>query len=563
MTSITQQLVKLFHALGYKEIDADSFSAPPNPQMGDIAFACFDIGKKLDLSPVDVATKMEKEIEGAGNPIVRSVSTAGPYINISIHVEHVVEEMLSDTDSLVAPKSHNNKTVLVEYGCPNVLKAFHIGHMKNIFSGESIARLFEYAGYTVKRLNYQGDAGMHIAKAMWVLMQKQDELSVLEKKGVQERTAFLGAAYADGATAFEEDETKKAEIIELNRKVYTEDAEILDVYKKAVAWSLEYFDMMYTRLGTAYDQLFFESKMAEPAKNIIAEQVAAGVLKESQGAVIFPGSEYGLHDRVFLNSQGFPTYEGKDLALSQEHNALNPAKIIHIVGREQSEYFKVVIAAISKIWPEIGAKEKHVPGGFLQLKGDLKMSSRKGSVVTADQLLDVVSERVHEIMKGSDQAGNADVQEKVTLAALKFAMLHAHVSKDVAFSLEDSVSLSGDSGPYLLYIVARINGIITKAEQTKGKVSVPDKLMLQERDLVLKLSNFSQVAMLASEEYNPSVLAQYAFDLAKDFNSFYAACPVVQEDEALQHFRIALIHVVKQVMIKTLDLLGIETVEKM
>lgn len=553
--SVNQEILRELVEGGFPFVEGD-LSVPPNPDMGDLAIACFRLAKEEGKSPAALAHAVVDCV--SGSEIIDAAKTAGPYVNLTLSAGAVAQRVLN---SDVTPVPSNGKKIIVEYGCPNVLKAFHIGHMKNIFSGESISRLLEWAGYSVIRVNYQGDVGMHIAKAMWGIFDRKEEFDGMISASLPERTMFLGSAYAHGARAFEDG--KKDEIVEMNRKIYEHDSSILETYQLVVKWSLEYFDVMYDRLGTQYDHLFFESQMTEPAKQIIADQVAAGILKESDGAVIFEGSAVGLHDRVFLNSQGFPTYEGKDLALSQEHAKFNPEKIIHVVGKEQTEYFKVVIAAMTKIWPEIGKKQVHIPGGFLQLKGDVKMSSRKGTVVTADDLLDTVSERVRMVMEEANVKGNTDAQEKVTLAALKYAMLRAHVSKDAAFDMQESVSLQGDSGPYLLYIVARVNGILEKALHKEWNGTLPKEIHAEEKALLLMLDQFHSTAVQAAEETNPSLVAAYCLGLAQQFNRFYAACPVIQDDAQLQAFRLALVTRVKETMVPALLLLGIAHVDNM
>ena len=350
--------------------------------------------------------------------------------------------------------------------------------------------------------------------------------------------------------------------------VYEKDKSIQDVYKTGRTWSLEYFDTIYKKLGSHFDGMYFESETFERGIELIQEGKEKGIFKESDGAVIFPGSEYDLHDRVFLNSKGYPTYEGKELSLAEKHfTDFDPYKVIHVVGKEQTGYFQVVFRALELLMPKTKGREHHLIGGYLQLKGNAKMSSRTGNVITGDALLFSVEEKIRSIMQESDKESDDELIHAVTSAALKYAMLKSDVTKDTSFDFEESVSTSGDSGPYLLYIVARINSILEKVQDTDGKQSqifdFQSPISAEEKQLLLLLARYPEVTKQAVDSYDPSYIARYTFDLAQGFNAFYANCQVIGAEDEVREFRIALIRSVKDVMTKGLHLLGIETVEKM
>lgn len=564
MNPIHAAVAELLHRVGV--IGDVVFTVPPNAALGDIAFACFAYAKETGSHPKDAAAELAEKLLACGADVIASAQAMGPYLNITLNAKAVIrcmEQAYAAVDVFGAHTTGNGKKLVIEYACPNPLKAFHLGHLKNLITGEAVVRMFENAGYSVVRVNYQGDVGMHVAKALWGIYDWRDQFEAMQGAPLRERVEFLGKAYAHGAAAYEESEEKKQEVIAYNDKVYERAPEVQEVYQTARAWSLEYFDTIYARLGTSFDRLYFESEMYERGVEIVREFLPKGVFKESEGAVIFEGSAVGLHDRVFVNSKGFPTYEAKDLALAERHFAdHSPDQVIHVVGKEQTEYFQVVFKALESTLPQSRGKEYHLPGGFLQLKGG-KMSSRLGNIVTGDALLDAVTEQIAEIMKDVDIADRDTVVERVTAAALKYAMLRADVSKDVAFDMEASVSTSGDSGPYLLYIVARIRGILEKAEGAPHGTEVPDEIVPQEKQLVLKLAEFPAVTFAAADSYDPSKVARYLFELAQAFNSFYDACPVIQSEGPVRTFRLRLLGVVQTVMARGLWILGIETVERM
>lgn len=378
----------------------------------------------------------------------------------------------------------------------------------------------------------------------------------------------MGKAYAHGANAYEESEQAQEEIRKYNERVYEKDPSIQDVYQLGRSWSLEYFDTIYKKLSSHFDKMYFESQTYERGVELVKQGLKDGIFKESEGAIIFPGSEHDLHDRVFINSKGYPTYEGKDMALGEMHfSDFDPYQVIHVVGKEQTGYFQVVFKALEALFPNTKGREYHLVGGYLQLKGDQKMSSRTGNVISGDALLTEIESRIRAILAERDE--DTDISEEaiqhITAAALKYAMLKANVSEDVAFDMEESVSMTGDSGPYLLYIVARINSILEKIQVSKSKTITNHKspISTHEKQLLLILAKYPEVTKLAAEKYDPSHIAKYCFDLAQQFNAFYANCPVLDAEEDIREFRLALIEHVRTVMTNGLFLLGIETVEQM
>ncbi|MCB9798417.1 arginine--tRNA ligase [Candidatus Nomurabacteria bacterium] len=557
-----EQILEQVGVTGPKEV-----TRPPNAQMGDFAFACFVHAKKQGENPAECAQNLVEKIQRHQPDFIREVAATGPYLNFFLQGNAIANLALQEIgDDFASSEVGKGQKYMVEFACPNPMKAFHLGHLRNTITGESVARLLENAGYEVLRVNYQGDVGRHIAMSLYGIYQNIELFEQMEQEPVRKRVEFLGQCYAHGARAFEESEEKKQAVIAYNDKVYEHSLDIQEVYQKARQWSLEYFDTIYEKLDTRFDHMYFESQTYERGVEIVKAFMQKGVFRESEGAIIFEGSAYGLHDRVFINSKGFPTYEAKDLALSEMRFAqYNPDRVIHVVGKEQTEYFKVVFKALELIAPQTIGKEFHLVGGYLQLKGDQKMSSRTGNVVTGDQLIEQVESAVQRVMEDAQVEEKEKIARAISVAALKYSMLKVHVSSDIAFDIENSVTLSGDSGPYLLYIVARIKSILRKAHQEgrNGSYMMPAELVDEERQLLLKLLEFPQVTTLAAKELDPSKVAHYVFDLAQLFNVFYHQCPVIQDDKNLQAFRIKVIEKVLVVMEKGLGLLGISVVEKM
>ncbi len=575
MNPIEQYLKEVFKSAGISE--PIEFSRPPKPDMGDFAFPCFALAKASQKNPALVAKEVALLLSTGEYEGIVSATPFGPYVNVTIEAAVIARLVLekATTNTFGIHETGKGKYIFVEYGCLNVLKAMHLGHLKNLITGEAVARLLENSGYQVKRITYQGDVGMHIGKALWGIFDWKEKFDAVGNGSVDARVEFLGKAYAHGAQHFEKGEKEKEEVVQYNDAVYEgKNKEIMGVYLQARSWSLEYFEEMYKKLGTKYDAYYFESEMYKRGIEIVDEFLLKGVFEKSEGAVIFPGSRFGLHDRVFVNSKGHPTYEAKDLARSEVYfkEKPTPDEVIHVVGKEQSEYFKVVFAAMEKMGVAGAGKEKHLIGGFLQLKGDQKMSSRTGHIITGDQLITEVQEELRdkvyqvtldEKIKSSPLVH--DVLPKVAMAALKYGMLRANVSQDVAFDMEESVSVSGDSGPYLLYIVARIKSIQKKAGVKNAEiVTVPQKPMVPtEKQLLLLLAKYQTVTAQALEDLDPSHIAKYLFTLAQAFNSFYHEAQVIDENGEADSFRLSIIRAVETVMTSGLGILGIDTVDAM
>ncbi|PIR03457.1 MAG: arginine--tRNA ligase [Candidatus Magasanikbacteria bacterium CG11_big_fil_rev_8_21_14_0_20_43_7] len=581
---IKQQILDTLKTVG---INNAELSTPPNPDMGDFAFPCFELAKVQGKNSAETAKELveklnelftKEDIKQAS--LIKEVKAFGPYVNFFLDEKELASFVLSGIDGTYGQHQIGlGKQVLVEFGCPNPMKVFHLGHLKNLITGEAVVRTFENAGYNVVRVNYQGDVGMHIAKVLYGLQTTDDGqqsfgtvFEVMQKMNNQplsEKVAYLGQAYARGANAYEKGGDEEDDIRKLNEMVYEKDPSIMEVYQLGRQWSLDYFDTIYEKLGSRFDKMYFESETYERGIELVEEGRKKGIFKESDGAIIFPGSEHDLHDRVFLNSKGYPTYEGKELALAEKHFAdFDPHLVIHVVGKEQTGYFQVVFKALEELMPRTKGREYHLIGGYLQLKGNHKMSSRSGNVVSGDALIGEVENGIRRILAERERDNDIpeDIIQKITSSALKYAMLKANVSEDVAFDMEETVSVSGDSGPYLLYIVARIHSILTKQENKKTRkqeVIAPSEVHVAEKTLLLQLARYPEVTKRAVEQYDPSHIAKYTFELAQSFNAFYANCPVLDAEDDVQAFRLELIRRVKDVMEKGLGLLGIDVVDKM
>lgn len=502
----------------------------------------------------DYSTNIAKRSHLDPEKIIANFNLAGVtpanlngFVNFKLPQEFLIEEMQKVDENYGKNDSLKNKKIMVEFAHPNTHKQFHIGHLRNITLGEHFCRLFAFCGAQVSRTNYQGDVGMHVAKALYGVLHLNDKCEEAKLKDTRGRVAFLGEAYILGSKEFEENELAKQEIVALNKKIYSKDPEIMGIYQETRQWSLDYFELIYERVYTKFDRLYFEGEVAGRGKELVLANVGK-IFEESDGAIIFRGTS---HTRVFINSEGNPTYEGKDMGLGElQFKEYNPDLLIHNLGPEQLSYTSVMFEALAKLFPETAGREMHLPYGWVKLK-EGKMSSRMGNVVLGEWLLDEIKKKISD--KYPDRISDV---EPIAVAAAKYSMLKVGREQEIAFDIDESITLDGDSGPYIQYTYARAKSVLRKS----GTVGAIHESPVQGEEMALlrHLYKFPEVVELAAKQYAPNVICTYLFELAKRFNNFYNNCPIIGND-----FRIKTTAATAQILENGLNLLGIKALEKM
>ena len=533
------------------------------------------VGKQTQRNPLSVAQEIVSRIHSPS--FLEKIEIAGPgFLNFFLSKEYLLKEMervMKEKNLYGSFSAFKGQKIILEFTDPNPFKEFHIGHIYTNIVGESLGKLFEFQGAVVKRANYYGDVGMHVAKAIWGMqknMQKEGiSLQDLSQRDLQARARFLGESYVQGALAFDENETAKKEMASLNAKIFAKDDDVRGLYEQGKAWSLEYFETIYKRLGTAFDFYYAESQVEQQGKKIVLEGLEKGIFEESEGAIVFPGEKYGLHKRVFINSQGLPTYEAKELGLApKKYEDFRYDKSFIITGNEVTEYFKVLKAALALIHPLLAERTFHIGHGMVVLPTG-KMSSRKGNIIPAPAFLDEVQERVMRILEASEhplrEKEREEVANVISLGAVKYSLLKVGIGKDIVFDIEKSLSLVGDSGPYLQYAYARCKSILRKAGQvTFQNKPLSEEFFPEELSLLRILCRFPEVAREAAEKQLPSLICALAFSTAKQYSAFYDRHSVIgAESEEKKELRLLLTQATAQVLQNSCFLLGIKTPERM
>ena len=445
---------------------------------------------------------------------VEKIEVVGKFINFRLS-----RQALVPTPQAIA-QLYAGKKALVEYTSPNLFKPLHIGNLISTVLGESIARLYAAAGAEVVRINYPSDIGPTIAKGVWGLQKLN-----LDPSDIQE----LGKAYVAGNSAFENDEASKAEIDEINKALYEDtNPEWSELRRKGIETSRAKLDALCARLGTAFDEVFFESEAAPLGKKTVLAHMEDGIFEESEGAVVYKGERDGLHTRVFLNSKGLPTYEAKDLGLFELKRAAHPDFDITVTdtGPEQAEYFKVLYAAIRRLHPDAASKTLlHSAHGMLKLTTG-KMSSRLGNVITGESLIEDLIGASKEKMQDRELKDAGTAAEQIAVGAIKYAVLKQGSGRDIIFDPEKSLSLEGDSGPYLQYALTRARSLVRTAKEAgiePGTEDMPAEATALERVLVHYLNAVER----AARELEPHYVTTYLTELAGAFNSWYASTRLI------------------------------------
>jgi arginyl-tRNA synthetase len=431
-----------------------------------------------------------------------------------------VKEILDKGEKIGENNLLKSQKILIEHTQPNPFKDFHIGHLMNNAIGESVFRITKSNGADSIAVSYHGDVGLHVAKTIWGKIQKP-ELS-------------WGDAYTYGTKNFDDN---KEEITAINIKISEKsDEKINKLYEEGRKFSLEYFESLYERLDSHFDHHFFESEAGKVGKEVVLKNVGK-IFEKSDGAIIFRGENFKpeTHTRVFINSDGIPTYEAKEVGLAKlKKEKYKYNESITITANEQDAFFDVTEVAIGEVFPELKGKLRHLSHGMLRLPTG-KMSSRTGDIITAESLIDQVKEKILEKIEDREFSAEekGEIAELVAIGAIKYSILRQAIGGDIIFDFEKSISFEGDSGPYLQYACVRANSVLGKV--SKGTFEMPQSQKVpfdtwETTELERYLYRFPEVVERAGREYAPHYIVTHLTELASLFNSFYAKHRIIEND---------------------------------
>jgi len=518
----------------------------PELQFGDFSTnVAMKLAPLIKKSPFDVAKQLTDHINSSNK--FKKVDAIKPgFINFYLKDNDILKTLDSD---ISWKKTNQDKEILIEYGDPNVFKEMHIGHAYSSIIGDVISSLLTSSGSIVKRLIYQGDVGLNIAKGIYGIGEHINwDLSLLESV-TKERS--IGYFYAEGEKAFNSDPAAKEKIKSINISVYTkEDSIINKIYDFGKQMSLDNFDQIFDSIGVVFDKRYFESQSSIIGKELVESNIGK-VFEHSEGAVVYHGEQDGLHTAVFINSQGLPTYQAKDLGLTILKYKDYPKfdKSIIVTANEQNDYFRVVFAALAKIKPDIASKTSHISHGFVSLSTG-KMSSRTGDVYKASDLIDSIKNAIEK------QYPESKVKKEIFMAAIRYTFIKQRIGVNLVFNPEESVAIEGNSGPYIQYAHARAKNILAKLpELEKNNEAKKYELEIDERKLISLMSQFPEVIDAAVNDLLPHQICTYLYQLAQEFNSFYEKNRVVGDKR--QSLRVEIVKRYSKILQTGLELLHI------
>jgi len=562
MKNIVVDLIAKEVKLPVSEIE-NLLEVPPKDDMGDFAFPCFGLAKSLKKNPMVIAEDLAEKLRKKLPKDISNVDFKGPYVNFFIDKKILADGVLKK----VVKKGFGElklgkKRIGIEYPSPNTNKALHVGHLRNMAIGESITKLVKNAGNETFHLNLFNDRGILISKSM-IGYEKFAKGKNPKDEGVK-GDKFVGDLYVK----FSKESAKKPELEEDAKEKLRlwekGDKETIVLWKKLNDWAYAGMQETFDKFGLSkIDKSYFESEIYTEGKSIVDGGLKKGLFeKRDDGAVIINLEDDNLGEKVLLRNDGTSVYITQDLYLAEQK--IKDFKLdssYYVVGCDQEYHFNVLFNILNKL----GLKKdwQHLSYGMVSLPTG-KMKSREGTAVSADDLIDETTAIAKKgiVKRVTEKLGNKELDDralKISLAAIKYALLKVDIRKGIVFNPEEALSFEGDTGPYLLYSYARASSIVRKVKSKKA-VKIID-LKDQEIKLLKKIDSFEDIVERAYNNLAPNLIANYSFELAQMFNEFYHACPVLGSDE--EGFRLKLVDAFRITLKKSLGLLGIETIEEM
>ena len=559
---------------------------------GDYTVVVFPYVKQARKSPEQVGNELGAEVSKAVAE-VSGYNVIKGFLNFSVSDSYwaeFVDSKAGDASYGLSKALPGAKPVVVEYSSPNTNKPLHLGHIRNNLLGWSVSQLLEANGANVKKVNLVNDRGIHICKSMlaWLRYGNGETPESSGMKGDH----LVGKYYVEFdkhykeeinqlvAKGMDEEEAKKQaplmlEAQQMLKRWEEGDKEIRALWEKMNNWVYAGFDETYRKMGVAFDKIYYESNTYLLGKELVQKGLDMGVLfRKEDGSVWCDLTADGLDQKLLLHRDGTSVYMTQDLGTALlRHNEFDADKLIYVVGNEQDYHFKVLKLVLGKLGFDWADKVYHLSYGMVELPNG-KMKSREGTVVDADDLIAEMEVTAEEMCR--DHGKNDDMSPEqlkalyhtLALGALKYFILKVDPTKNMLFNPAESIDFNGNTGPFIQYTYARIRSIVRKAAEQEGtdlSLNVkPLELNAKERAVVKALHDLPGTVASAADSYSPAMIANYAYDLAKNFNSFYQDTPILRETDAnIRLFRVKLCALVAVALKNTMNILGIDVPERM
>jgi arginyl-tRNA synthetase len=550
--------------------DSIVYEVPPSKDMGNLAFPMFKYASVLKQNPAKIAQAVKDNL--SENPIIEKSEVKNAYLNFFFNKNYIAKNILSK----IIDKKHNygrldknGQKLLIEFSSPNTNKPLHLGHCRNNVLGDAIARIFDFCGYEVTKLNLINDRGIHICKSM-IAYKKFGNGTTPESEG-KKSDHFVGDYYVKYAKESENNKNLEKEAQDMLLKWEQNDPETLELWKKMNKWAIDGIMQTYKKMEINFDSIEYESINYLYGKDIVNEGLKKGVFyKNEDGSIWINNEDIGLDKKVLLRSDGTSVYITQDLGTAvKRHEKYRFNEMVYVVGSEQVYHFQTLFATLKKLGFAWADKCRHLSYGMVNLP-EGKMKSREGNVVDADNLIELLIKMSLDVINEKDRDLTYDekqlVAEKIALASLKYYLLNFNTTKDIMFIPEKSISFDGNTGPYLQYTTARLNSLFNKSEKNIESYNFNNDISLNddEENIVLHLLDFEDSVYRARENLSPVDICNFVYELARLYNKFYHDNTILKADSLkLIEFRLALSKAVDIVIKICIALLGFSPLEKM
>ncbi len=535
---------------------------PPQAELGDLSWPCFAAAKKIGQAPGALAQDLVAKLSAVNSPLTAGWQAAGPYLNLRLDSQFVATGVLAEIEATLADYGRSNQgqgqRIMIEYSNANTHKEYHIGHLRNLFFGDSIQRILNFIGYRAIPVSYLNDFGIHAAKVLWKLNQQPDGQVIPENRGY-----YLGQLYAQASQELPEDPVGQGLVGAIMKHLEAKQQPEYGRWQETRQWSVDQFNEIYRQLDIKFEQTFFESDYLDEGRQLVETMLADGRLEKSQGAVLANLEDDKLGVLLFLRSDGTALYPVADLPLAQDKfKKYQLAESWYVIDERQSLYFQQLAAVLRRLG--INQPIRHLSYSFVKLPTGM-MASRQGNVITYEQLKqELLDKELTEINSRHSDWTEAQRQQtawQVVVGALKFEMVKVGPDKPITFDLNQALSFDGYTAAYIQYAAVRLAAILRQAAATGESTTndwMPEPL---EKLILLNLSRFNQIVSQAGQQADPSVLAKYLFELAQQFNDYYQRVRIIGSVE--QAFRLRLAAAIRQVLVNGLNLLGINAPKAM
>jgi arginyl-tRNA synthetase len=552
---------------------------------GDYTVLLFGLTKNLKKAPEQLGREIGEELVKNHGALISGYNVIKGFLNVTVSDLYWLEFLsLNFSEDTFGFQPQMGRKVMVEYASPNTNKPLHLGHLRNIFLGWSIAEIFKASGYDVKKTAIANDRGIHICKSMvaWEMFANGQTPETVHEKGdhfVGDYYVKFGAVHkeqtkelvAKGMT--QEEAEKEAPIMKAAQQMLVDweagKPEVIRLWKKMNAWVYSGFDATYAHIGADFDKTYYESDVYLLGKEMVEDGLEKGVFyKKDDGSVWIDLTKEGLDEKIVQRKDGTAVYITQDIGLADLKQREYGADLsIYVVGNEQDYHFKVLKLIAQKLEIEGAEGIHHLSYGMVELPSG-RMKTREGTVVDADDIIEEMEKisagHTQELgkVKDFDDAGLLELYNTIGLGALKFFLLRVDPKKKMLFNPEESIDFHGFTGPFIQYTYARTRSILRREMPESGKMS--DTLLPAEKKMIVELEKFPLMISQAAAEMNPSVIAIYVFRLAQAFNSFLTDLRILTaETEEKKELRLQIAQMTANVIASAMRLLGIKVPERM